>query len=602
MSVSPELKAAQCAIFSNQVCLPHDLSWDGWPVDGLDQATGKKIDFSDFLEDVQTTNATPPMLSNPNPKPASGKEETGKVTPAEQNDGTTDTDVVPSTKNLAVTTSMRQESVVPDETFFLQKYVLGFATSDTLNADGIQSLRSSDEGTHLHRLKDARSGSDKELEAHTDSARQETDVDDSGESESILLSGQTPVVGPLNDDPNWNIISERIERAPPALSLVAADQISEVIDHQPSQQSQVLFANVVPIAATHPGWRGTVKSPEAAATPAHDVLVMPASEGPAGWQNIVGMDRKISYPVALPATGNTPLPLTEPLDARQHVAQPELASPALAGMVARVSLPGRVSDLASDQSGTANLRVLQDGVHVFSRHSEATYVVQNTLGLVDSTVIEGPVPGMGSDLVTSGHEKRLKIPLAAPLVSKTSDAANLFQAPMGLIQEVGTVTSRGSEDVFLASRMEFTASQSSMLQPAETAPLRLEISRNLVQQMKDASLRAAERPVDVHLNPEELGKVRISMVIIDSAITMNILAERPETLDLIRRHIDQLAQELRLIGYGTIGFSFGQQRQGREEGRAPPGGTKTNAETVVSATWQHDQNKAHHVSGLDIRI
>ncbi len=63
-------------------------------------------------------------------------------------------------------------------------------------------------------------------------------------------------------------------------------------------------------------------------------------------------------------------------------------------MVARVSLPGRVSDLASDQSGTANLRVLQDGVHVFSRHSEATYVVQNTLGLADSTVIEGPVPGM----------------------------------------------------------------------------------------------------------------------------------------------------------------------------------------------------------------
>lgn len=43
----------------------------------------------------------------------------------------------------------------------------------------------------------------------------------------------------------------------------------------------------------------------------------------------------------------------------------------------------------------------------------------------------------------------------------------------------------------------------------------------------------------------------------DGAITVNIIAERAETLDLMRRHIDQLGQTFRAMGYASISFAFG---------------------------------------------
>jgi len=43
---------------------------------------------------------------------------------------------------------------------------------------------------------------------------------------------------------------------------------------------------------------------------------------------------------------------------------------------------------------------------------------------------------------------------------------------------------------------------------------------------------------------------------VDTGISVLITAERPETLDLMRRHIDQLAEEFRNLGYEDIGFEF----------------------------------------------
>jgi len=78
-------------------------------------------------------------------------------------------------------------------------------------------------------------------------------------------------------------------------------------------------------------------------------------------------------------------------------------------------------------------------------------------------------------------------------------------------------------------------------------------------QLLDGALRALSQPMDMQLDPQELGCVRISMNVADGAIAMTILAERQETLDLARRHADQLAQDLRELGYEKVSFTFGQQ-------------------------------------------
>ncbi len=69
---------------------------------------------------------------------------------------------------------------------------------------------------------------------------------------------------------------------------------------------------------------------------------------------------------------------------------------------------------------------------------------------------------------------------------------------------------------------------------------------------------AAFGPVEVVLNPEELGKVRFEIHQQGDQVKVVLVVERPETLELLRRHADQLAQEFRAAGFAGASFSFGQ--------------------------------------------
>lgn len=79
-------------------------------------------------------------------------------------------------------------------------------------------------------------------------------------------------------------------------------------------------------------------------------------------------------------------------------------------------------------------------------------------------------------------------------------------------------------------------------------------------------------PVEISLSPEELGKVRLTLHARDQGMAVTIQAERPETLDLMRRHIDSLARDMRDLGFSSLSFSF-DQRPGQQQfsQRAEPG-------------------------------
>jgi hypothetical protein len=59
-------------------------------------------------------------------------------------------------------------------------------------------------------------------------------------------------------------------------------------------------------------------------------------------------------------------------------------------------------------------------------------------------------------------------------------------------------------------------------------------------------------------------------------MTVSIIAERSETLDLMRRHINLLAEEFRDIGYTDIQFAFGSSEQGDADSQTPTGGSAEN--------------------------
>ncbi len=110
-----------------------------------------------------------------------------------------------------------------------------------------------------------------------------------------------------------------------------------------------------------------------------------------------------------------------------------------------------------------------------------------------------------------------------------------------------------STDRLLQTAPQPAAATASAHGPTETA-------RHVAAQLAVAISQGQGKPTEIALNPEELGRVRLSLSAADASITLTVIAERGDTVDLMRRHIDVLAQEFRSLGYENINFSFDQQQ------------------------------------------
>ncbi|WP_111734727.1 flagellar hook-length control protein FliK [Roseovarius amoyensis] len=114
-------------------------------------------------------------------------------------------------------------------------------------------------------------------------------------------------------------------------------------------------------------------------------------------------------------------------------------------------------------------------------------------------------------------------------------------------------------------------------------------ARAITPQIAAAVQASGDRSVEIVLSPVELGKVRITLSPGEAGMAVNILADRPETLDLLRRHADLLAQDFRELGYGGTEFSFGSDSRstGQERG-AVPGAAAAQGDSGLPVTAQDD--------------
>ncbi|MFD1160353.1 flagellar hook-length control protein FliK [Roseovarius aestuarii] len=142
------------------------------------------------------------------------------------------------------------------------------------------------------------------------------------------------------------------------------------------------------------------------------------------------------------------------------------------------------------------------------------------------------------------------MPLTAPPALNASDLQGkmIDTGKVHWISEAGFAADTSAAEMPATSRLQ----QATLLQQPD---LPRNIAIQLAQAMRQAGM---DRPMELTLNPAELGRVRISMQAVDGAMTVHVLADRPDTLDLMRRHIDILAQEFHEIGYGQADFAFGQ--------------------------------------------
>ena len=114
---------------------------------------------------------------------------------------------------------------------------------------------------------------------------------------------------------------------------------------------------------------------------------------------------------------------------------------------------------------------------------------------------------------------------------------------------------------------------------------------------------------ELTLSPEELGKVQFSIRNIDGQLTIVVVAERPETMALLRRNADQLAAELAQSGMGDAALDFGGGGQaGDQSARSShilvPTTERTGDTPIVQPFGEPTQNTRGTFSGgrVDIRL
>ncbi|WP_220269842.1 flagellar hook-length control protein FliK [Paracoccus lutimaris] len=127
--------------------------------------------------------------------------------------------------------------------------------------------------------------------------------------------------------------------------------------------------------------------------------------------------------------------------------------------------------------------------------------------------------------------------------------------------------------------------------------------------LRQIALHAADHDgdrIEVTLSPDELGKVRL-VILGGERPAVAVYADNPQTLDLLRRHADLLARELRDTGFSGADLSFADNAgTGGRHGAAQSTSQAIHAEDrAMSSTEQPaPQAPPRSISGarIDIRI
>lgn len=157
-------------------------------------------------------------------------------------------------------------------------------------------------------------------------------------------------------------------------------------------------------------------------------------------------------------------------------------------------------------------------------------------------------------------------------------------------------------DALISSRSDPVATTTPQGQPQMA---RMDLPAHVARQIADVAQHMPSRPVEISLSPEELGRVRLSVSASEAGLTVTVLAERPETLDLMRRHIHSLEQEFQALGYEGVDFSFsdGQQPEDKPD---QPFSASSNTDTHGMSTPDPEpgptDRKPAINAGLDLRL
>jgi hypothetical protein len=176
------------------------------------------------------------------------------------------------------------------------------------------------------------------------------------------------------------------------------------------------------------------------------------------------------------------------------------------------------------------------------------------------------------------------------------------------IQASADPSAQAASDVFLDTMDAGQSGQSSLGDSLRRTPepeIRLAtLARGATSQIAEAVRLPLDGSIEVRLSPEELGRVRVSMIPGEAGLVIQLVAERPETLELLRRHADLLAADLQDAGYTGLEFSFSREDRGHDRSDAGPGPRTdpTIEKTAIQAAAPQGVARSVADGTLDLRL
>ncbi len=177
----------------------------------------------------------------------------------------------------------------------------------------------------------------------------------------------------------------------------------------------------------------------------------------------------------------------------------------------------------------------------------------------------------GSEALPASEKSEASRPeLAKVATTAPTDADNT--APAAMSGGVSSAPAGAAAPFGFQAALAATSGPEAAWRPASAHPAQVADPRAVLAQITVAAREAPEdrSRIEIRLDPAELGRVQISLTETEHGLRASVSAERPETLELLRRHSETLTRELSSAGYGSVSLDLAASagRDPKADGRA----------------------------------
>lgn len=265
-----------------------------------------------------------------------------------------------------------------------------------------------------------------------------------------------------------------------------------------------------------------------------------------------------------------------------------------------------VSD-ARSQSADTKLPTPEGAAPIAIRVSEALPVVPLPGGLARGTA-HSILQLRSADVKADGLPADAPEPVRRTATDASVRAVAEFSAPRAVGAGAVVTDALSETDKVFVDPTETRAASGGHHQmpsapPSTSSPPPVAASLHTLPQTLAAQVSASPTGgVEVILAPDELGSLQIHFRREGEGVHVTVLADRPDTLDLVRRSADLLAQELRQSGFSAATFSFGQSGQGQSRKTLPDTDQRADPAAALRPEPSAPARTTGSSAALDLRL